>query len=159
MEPTELHPDLRALAFLLGTWRGEGVGGYPTIEDFRFGQELSFAAAPAGRPVLAYTSRSWAVEGGRPLATETGWWRPQPNGALEVTLAHPTGIVEIWVGVVTGNRVELATDLVARTTTAKAVSAGRRLYAVVSGELLWAYDMAAVGQPQQPHVSAALRPA
>jgi len=61
------------------------------------------------------------------------------------------------LGEVTGARVELSTDLVARTRSAKEYSAGHRLYGLVDGDLLWAYDMAAVGQPLQPHLSAQLR--
>ena len=45
------------LAFLVGTWRGEGVGGFPGIDDFQYGQEVTFSAT--GKPVLAYSSRSW----------------------------------------------------------------------------------------------------
>jgi len=40
--PTDLAPECAPLAWLLGTWRGEGVGGYPTIDDFRFEQEVTF---------------------------------------------------------------------------------------------------------------------
>ena len=93
---------------------------------------------------------------GRPLAMEAGFWRPQPGGQLEVLLAHPTGITEIYLGTISGTRIELATDLVARTATAKEVTAGRRLYGLIGADLGWAYDMAAVGQPLQPHASARL---
>jgi len=153
--PAELHPALAPLAFLLGTWSGEGVGGYPTIEDFGFGQELTFSHY--GKPLLEYTSRSWSLEDGRPMARESGWWRPGADGAVELVLAHPMGVVEVWLGTVAGTRVELSTDVVARTPSAKEVTAGRRLYGLVGDELMWAYDMAAVGQPLQPHLSARLR--
>ncbi|MBA9003224.1 FABP family protein [Thermomonospora cellulosilytica] len=158
MEP-ELHPDLKPLEFLVGEWEGAGVGGYPTIESFRFGQEISFTHT--GKPFLIYTSRTWLLddEGGlaRPLATETGYWRPLPDNEVEVTLAHPTGIVEIYLGNVAFSRVELRTDVVARTATAKEVTAGHRLYGLIGEDLGWAYDMAAMGQPLQSHVSAQLK--
>jgi hypothetical protein len=135
------------------------VGGYPTIgDDFRYGQEVSFSHA--GTPVLAYASRTWGSEGdlaGRPLAAETGWWRAQPDGSVELLLAHPTGILELYVGEVTGARIELRTDTVVRSATAKEVTAGHRLYGLVEGEVMYAVDMAAVGQPLQPHLSARLR--
>lgn len=153
--PAELHPALAPLAFLLGTWSGEGVGGYPTIEDFGFGQELTFSHY--GKPLLEYTSRSWSLEDGRPMARESGWWRPGADGAVELVLAHPMGVVEVWLGTVAGTRVEIGTDVVARTPSAKDVTAGRRLYGLVGDELMWAYDMAAVEQPLQPHLSARLR--
>src|SRR6266508_2899384 len=85
--PADLHPDLVPLAFLVGTWQGVGVGGYPTIESFRFGQEIRFEYAP-GKPYLDYASRSWLLDDDgnqvRPLARETGYWRPQPEGRVEV---------------------------------------------------------------------------
>ncbi|MGK5557052.1 FABP family protein [Actinomadura kijaniata] len=163
MEP-ELHPDLKPLEFLLGTWKGAGVGDYPTIEAFNFGQEVSFTHN--GKPFLIYSSRSWLIEKdgsvGRPLGTETGYWRPQPDNALEVTLAHPTGIVEIYVGRVAFHRIDLETDVVARTATAKEVTAGTRMYGLLPEEngardLGWVYEMAAMGQKLQPHLSARLK--
>jgi hypothetical protein len=155
----EPHPDLAPVSFLLGTWEGAGVGGYPTIESFRFGQEISFSHN--GKPFLIYASRTWLLdEDGnliRPAATETGYWRPQPDGQIEVVLAHPTGIAEIYVGEIAGTKVELSTDVVARTATAKEVTAGHRLYGLIGADLGWAYDMAAFGQPLQPHLSAQLK--
>jgi THAP4-like, heme-binding beta-barrel domain len=154
-----VHPDLVPLSFLLGRWEGAGVGGYPTIESFRYGQELSFTHI--GKPYLIYTSRSWRLdeEGriGEPLATESGFWRPRPENRVEVLLAHPTGIVEIYLGEISGTRIEMATDAVARTSSAKDVTAGHRLYGLVGGDLAYAYDMTAMGQELQPHLSAQLK--
>lgn len=158
MEP-ELHPDLEPLKFLIGEWEGAGVGGYPTIESFRFGQEISFTHN--GKPYLIYTSRTWRLDDeghlGAPLAVEAGFWRPKPDGRLEVILAHPSGIAEIYIGEITGTRAELSTDVVARTETAKEVTAGHRLYGMIGEDLGYAYDLAAVGQRLQSHLSAQLK--
>ena len=155
----ELHPALQPLAFLLGEWEGAGVGGYPTIESFRFGQEISFTHN--GKPYLIYASRTWRLDDagnlGVPLATETGYWRPQADGRLEVIIAHPTGIAEIYIGEVEGTRAELRTDVVVRTETAKEYTAGHRLYGLVGEDLGYAYDMAAVGEGLQSHLSAQLK--
>ena len=51
----------------------------------------------------------------------------------------------------------MVTDTVARTATAKAYTAGKRLYGYVEGDLLYAYDMAAMGQEIQPHTWAQLQ--
>ena len=155
----QVHPDLVPLSFLLGRWEGAGVGGYPTIDSFRYGQELSFTHI--GKPYLIYTSRSWRLDDegriGQPLATESGFWRPQPENRVEVLLAHPTGIVEIYLGEVSGTRIDMATDVVARTASAKTVTAGHRLYGLIGADLAYAYDMAAMGQELQPHLSAQLK--
>jgi len=154
-----MHEALAPVAFLLGRWEGAGVVGYPTIESAQFGQEITFGHN--GKPFLIYSSRTWLLdeEGrpGRPLAMETGFWRPQPERQLEVLLVHPTGISEIYLGEVTGTKIEMATDAVVRTASAKEVTAGRRLYGLVEADLAYAYDMAAVGQPLQAHASARLK--
>ncbi len=156
---TDLPAELVPVSWLLGTWRGVGVGGYPDVEEFRFGQEIVFSEF--GKPVLHYISRSWLLDDDgnevRRLAQETGYWRPKGANVVEVMLAHPTGYAEIWLGEVDGAKIEMHTDIVARTETAKEYTAGHRLYGLVDGKLLWAYDMAAVGQPLQPHLSATLQ--
>jgi nitrobindin-like protein len=58
---------------------------------------------------------------------------------------------------VTGTKIEMATDVVARTSSAKDVTAGHRLYGLVGPDLAYAYDMAAVGHRLQPHLSAQLK--
>ena len=54
-------------------------------------------------------------------------------------------------------KVELHTAGVGFTETAKEVDAGHRLYGNVEGDLLYAYDMAAMGQEIQPHLWARLQ--
>src|SRR5215213_6327897 len=102
--PIQLDADLPAplipLAWLVGRWAGAGVVGYPTMEgDLRFGQEVTFRHD--GRPFLAYTSRSWLLDDEgrqvRPLAEETGYWRPavaQPGEHAENPDAGPETIGE-----------------------------------------------------------------
>jgi hypothetical protein len=156
--PSDLHPACVPLAFLLGAWEGEGVVEYPTIKRTLFAQRIEFAQN--GKPFLHYISRSWELDSAgervRPLSMETGFWRPQPDNELEVLLAQPTGFLESWTGEIRGPRIELRTDAVVRMPTAKEYTAGHRLYGLVDGQLMWAFEMAAMGQPLQPHVSAAL---
>jgi len=155
----DLPVELVAMGWLLGTWEGAGIVGYPTMDSLRFGQELVFEHV--GKPFLAYRSQTWllddAGERGRPLASEAGFWRPRPGGMVEVVLAHPTGFVEIWLGEVGGAKLEIRTDVVARTASAKDYGAGHRLYGLVEGELFWAFDMAAGGEPLQSHASGRLK--
>ncbi|MBO0869332.1 MAG: FABP family protein [Micromonosporaceae bacterium] len=159
----DLHPAVLGLLPFIGVWRGRGRGGYPTIEDFHFAQEIRFSHD--GRPFIRYESRSWLIEEDgtpiRPAAPEVGWWRPvladgRPTDELEVMLAYPFGVMELYIGRLDGLKVELGTDAVVRTVTAKEVTAGQRLYGIVEGALLYAQEMAAVGQRLTPHLSARL---
>jgi hypothetical protein len=155
----DLHPALLGLLPYVGVWCGRGRGGYPTIGDFTFAQEVRFSHD--GRPFLAYESRTWLLDDDgaaiRPSAREVGWWRPVADSDdLEVLLTHPTGVLELYVGRLDGMKVELVTDAVVRTASAKEVRAGHRLYGIVEGALMYAYDLAAVGEPKQPHLSARL---
>jgi len=154
----DLHPALSALLPFVGVWRGRGSGEYPTIKPFEYAQELRISHD--GRPFLRYESRAWLIEEDgtpiRPAARESGWWRPYGRDEVEILLTHPTGFLEMWAGRVDGTKVEVVTDTVVRSPEAKEVTAGHRLYGIVEGALMYAYDLAAVGQPLQPHLSARL---
>ena len=147
--PENLHPDCGPVAWLLGTWRGSGHGDYPTIEPYQFGQELIFAVVRYDWGVRLYTIRDAAIE--------TGFLRCRPEGKVEFLLTHNTGFVEIWHGTAEGGKLDLTTDAVARTETAKEYTGGKRLYGNVEGDLLYAFDMAAMGQALQPHTWARLQ--
>jgi hypothetical protein len=124
-----LPRELAPLAWLIGLWEGAGVVGYPTIESANFGQELE--------------------------VTHDG--RPFEDGEVELLLTHPTGIVELYYGKAEPAKIELRTDGVLRSPHAKEYNAGSRLYGLVNSNLMWAMDMAAVGQPLQSHLSAELK--
>jgi hypothetical protein len=157
--PADLHPLCVPLAFLLGAWEGEGVVEYPTIPRRLFEQRMEFAQN--GKPFLHYISRTWELdEDGqrvRPLAMETGFWRPGEEGVLEVLLTHPTGFLEAMEGQVRGPRIEIATRKVVKVESAKDYRRGHRMYGLVDGRLMWVYEMEAMGQPLQPHISAELK--
>lgn len=160
---TSLHEDLAPLAWLVGSWAGAGVVGYPTIESARFGQEI--VVSHDGRRFLRWESRTWLLDDDgnqvRPLATELGFWRPVTEAAdgtnVELLLAHPTGFVEMYAGRAEPAKVELRTDGVMRSPEAKEYTAAHRLYGYVESNLMWVMDMAAMGQDLQSHVSAELK--
>jgi hypothetical protein len=154
-----LHPDLAALAPLLGTWAGQGSGKYPTIPPFDYLEEVVFAHV--GKPFLAYGQKTKAVADGKPLHAETGYLRvPQP-GHVELVLAHPSGITEIEVGTysVTGDLIEMqmSTTTVGLTPSAKEVTALGRSFRIDGDELSYTVQMGAVGQPLQDHLAAVLQ--
>lgn len=155
----ELHPNLEALAPLLGTWAGEGTGKYPTIESFEYLEEVAFSHV--GKPFLIYTQKTRAVTDGKPLHAETGYLRVPESGHVELVLAHPSGITEIEVGnySVTGDiiEIEMATTSIGLTPTAKDVTSLGRTFRVDGDQLSYSMRMGAVGQPLQDHLDAVLQ--
>lgn len=189
----DLNPELVPLAWIVGSWEGVGVVGYPGTPERQFGQRADFVPA-GGAPYLVCTAQSWLLdEDGNPaetLSVETGIWqlvrqrdagdsgpglmvpseperirdaesvealRTDDGFELEVEVAHPHGVMELYVGRVNGPRIDLASDVVARTRTAKDYSASTRMYGLVEGELMWAWDMAALGHELTSHASARLK--
>lgn len=156
--PPDLHPDLAALAPLLGTWAGRGSGKYPTIPPFDYLEEVVFGHV--GKPFLSYGQKTKAVADGKPLHAETGYLRvPQP-GHVELVLAHPSGITEIEVGTysITGDLIDMrmSTTTVGLTPSAKQVTELGRSFRIDGDELAYTVQMGAVGQPLQDHLAAVL---
>ena len=168
--PSELPPEIVRISWLLGHWEGVGQGQYPNSSNFSFIQQLEFNND--GRPFIDYESKSWELNAdgtaGKPLHSEKGFWKPGEGTSVEVSISHVTGISEIWTGFnevltideakITSARARIATQWVGRVPSAKPVDAGDRLYGLMNGELMWTYDMAAVGQEMQNHLWARLKP-
>ncbi|MFL5767409.1 MAG: FABP family protein [Actinomycetota bacterium] len=154
-----LHPDVAALSFLLGTWRGTGEGRYPTVDPFRYGEEMTFTHV--GDPFLAYEQKSWSLADRSPLHFERGFLRGGEGGAVELVLAHPLGIVEVSTGTVSaegGPRVlDLASVTMAHTPSGDRVTGLRRHLEVEGDSMAYTLKMKMEQVPLSPHLRAELR--
>lgn len=167
----QIDPDLPAslvpLSWLVGRWGGAGVLADATAGEAQVGQEVEVTADARG--FLHYRSQLWRLdaEGGQtePLDSEVGYWRSaaeqtaptRPGVDVELLLAHPTGVVEVFVGRAVGTRIELVTDAVVRTAGGPDYTAAKRTYGQVEGDLLWVQDVATSTQPLAARVSARLK--
>lgn len=169
--PSDLPAPLVPLSWLLGRWEGEGVVDYPTLDKPQtFVQEVQFSHD--GRDFLYYSSRAKLLgEDGSAdtlFHSEMGFWRVlvaedpfedakrAPGVDVEVTLAHPEGVVEIYTGRATGARVDLEAGPIGRGAGAVEYEAAKRMYGHVRGHLMWVVDLAAAGHPLASYASARL---
>ena len=97
---------------------------------------------------------------GEPLLTvreDLELWRNAKGGFdIEALIIQPTGVAELYFGQIKGARVDIGTDAVMRSPNAKEYSAAQRMFGLVEGALLWAWDMAALSSPMKSHASARL---
>ncbi|MFS0866784.1 FABP family protein [Microbacterium sp. 179-B 1A2 NHS] len=75
---------------------------------------------------------------------------------IEAAVVHSDGISELYLGQVRGPRIDIATDAIVRPSGAKHYAAATRMYGLVEGDLLWAWDIAALGRQLGSHASARL---
>lgn len=152
-----LHDDVAPLAFLLGSWRGEGTGGYPKIDPFRYREEIVFE--DVGDAFLLYRQESWSPTE-EPVHFERGFLRPgaRPD-RLELCLAHPIGVTEVAHGTLRGTAFDLTATAagILRAETGLEVEGLRRRYRVEGDDLTYQLDMATAGTPMTLHLEATLR--
>lgn len=158
---TELHADVRVLGPLIGTWEGSGNGEYPTIDDFSYLETITFSHNT--KPFVAYTQRTRHPTSGLPMHAESGYLRVPAPGSIEIVMAQPTGLTEVYEGAIASGDarhgplvIDVRSTTIAATTSAKEVTITERTISV-SGDLLhYTFRMAAVGQPLTHHLSATL---
>ena len=149
--------NLTPVAALLGTWRGDGDGSYPTIEDFSYTEEITFT--DLGKPFLHYVQRTWSPTGS-PMHTETGYLRVPGDGTAEFVLAQPTGQTELCEGTVVAEADALVLEFHSRvhnSASAKQVDTTHRRYVVHGDRITTTFAMAAVGQPLTHHLRSEMR--
>jgi len=157
--PSDLNPALVGLAWLRGRWEGTGYREWPGHEKIRFGQQVDFTEN--GGDYLHYLSQTFLLDDdGRPtepLTLETGFWRADGNADVEVVMCGPDGYAEVLYGRLQPGRIDLTTDAVVRTKAAPVpYTAGRRLYGLVEGRLMYSFDRATDDVPLRPYLWATL---
>lgn len=152
----KLHEGLAPLAALLGTWRGEGRGEYPSVEPFSYVEELRFSHD--GRAFLLYEQRTWRGNAdGPPSHGEMGYWRAVGDGRVELVLTHTTGVTEIAEGTASEGAIDVRSTSIQGTSTAKEVTELRRSYRIDGETLRYELQMAALGHPLSGHLRGELR--
>lgn len=152
----ELHPDVIAIAPLLGTWAGVGRGVYPTIDGFDFADGWEFTTT--GKPFVSFVQRTKTPDG-LPLHTEAGYLRCPSPGVVEIVCALPMGQTELGTGSVAieGGTLTVRTDAdVQVTPSAKQVDRITRRFVLTGETLTYEMSMAAVGLPLTHHLSSEL---
>ncbi len=151
-----MNPAIAHLAPLLGIWRGDGHGEYPTIKSFDYTDQWEFV--DVGKPFLLFIERTWNADGA-PMHTETGYIRAPSPDTLEIIAALPTGQAEMGTGSCESDaeRLNLVTDAqVLNTPTAKRVDQIVRRYEMCGDELAYEMEMSAVGEGLTLHLRARL---
>jgi hypothetical protein len=156
-----LNPDCLPLLPLVGVWRGVGrFGNEPGEKDPQFGQQI--VISHDGRPFLRYESISWLLEPDGsvrgPGHRELGFFRPQPDGSIELLVAHAEGRIELFYGRPRSAAAwALSTDAALRTPTAPPVVGATRLIGITpDGKLAYVEERAHSDIELSPHSSAAL---
>lgn len=157
--PEGLAPEVYPLAWLVGSWRGTGEVAYPQVPRCAVTAEVEIDHD--GGPYLTWSCTLRLTDDHRAWARESGFWRvpPQrPSGLaddrhpVELLVTDPAGYLTLYAGEVGGARIDLASDLMARTPDAAELTAGTRLFGLVGGELMWTWDIAAFGEPLQSYL-------
>ncbi len=156
MDTPNVHPCIEPLRTLLGVWRGDGHGSYPTISDFDYADEWEFTQI--GKPFVRFTERTHRADG-TPMHTEVGYLRCVSGGRVEIVAALPTGQTELGYGEasLSDGSLSLVTDAQAQNTeTAKTVDRIVRRFTVTGDALTYDMEMAAVGVGLTLHLTARL---
>ncbi|KAF5468781.1 hypothetical protein F2P56_012907 [Juglans regia] len=150
-----VHPGIEPISYLLGTWKGQGEGGFPTINSFSYGEELRFTHH-SSRPVIAYTQKTWKLNSGEPMHAESGFWRPKPDGSIEVVIAQSTGLAEVLKGTYNTEEkvIKLQSELVGNASKVKEIT---RVFRLIGGDLSYEVEMATNSTSLQPHLRASLK--
>jgi hypothetical protein len=151
----EPHPQLGQLGRLIGAWEGPGQGSWAGRPSFRYRERATFAHG--GKPLLSYAQQTWALDDGRPLHSEQGYWRVGEAGSVEIVLAHGIGVVEVELGEWEHNSLRTRSTEMHLTPTAKNVTGLARVFSLEGDVLRYTLEMALDGGPLMPHLSAELR--
>lgn len=94
---------INPLTWLLGNWKGEGQGNFPTLSPFTFRDQMTFKTLPESfslEPLVHFEEIAWIyVDGTEKFKHwETGFFRPINDSKIELQVTHNTGRIEVLQG-------------------------------------------------------------
>lgn len=99
----ELLETMHPLTWLEGTWKGKGSGGFPTMEDFEYEDQMDFRIiknAYYDEPLIHFEEIAWITTKGEKSFKhwESGYYKPTPRGQIQFYVCHNTGRIEVTYG-------------------------------------------------------------
>ena len=149
---TSGHPLLEQLSWLLGSWVGEGEGLW--AGGFEFEDSLTFSSD--GRPLIEFRQATRSKEGAVSHG-EVGYLLLKDGGAVEMTIAEPSGITETLSGSVTGDGVSLRSVEIGHTPSSKPVTSTARRFSRQGDELVVEVEIGMNGEELTAHTRSVLR--
>ena len=184
--PDGLPIELTPLAFLVGKWEGAGKVVVGEVEipitqvvtfehDGHSALKYSSTTSLEDGSLLPSELGYWRIKRARgveeygpgllppkeathiKLHEDLEQYRHEDGGFLiQVSMLYPNGMAELYKGEVLKGRIQLATEHGAAFEGAKVYNHSKRLYGVVNGNLLWAWDVAFAKGQAESHASAEL---
>ncbi len=93
----------RPLTWLKGSWNGTGEASFPTHDTYRYENTIKvrwLEEAFENEPLIHFEEIAWVFEdrGKTFKHWETGFFKPDNNGSIQLYVCHNTGRVEITYG-------------------------------------------------------------
>uniref|UniRef100_A0A7S0EMH2 THAP4-like heme-binding domain-containing protein n=1 Tax=Hanusia phi TaxID=3032 RepID=A0A7S0EMH2_9CRYP len=164
MADNNLNPKLTPLKWILGSWKGDGEGGYPGSKEkdplhFLYTEILTFNAPNPAKPVISYDQKTVSRDGSKKMHAECGFYRVTgDNGQIEASIAQSTGIAEVQKGSMQddGKTLLLESTVVANAEKVKAIHRSLK-YDAANDQLVILTSMEASGHPMTQHLSTVLK--
>lgn len=147
------HDGAGAVNYSATAWLGEGESRRLLVSEVGFWRIVRpQGPADPGPGLLPAVSEAPARTADDVEALRTA------EGGFEIAanIVHADGVSELYLGQIRGPRIDIATDAVIAAPGTKSYTAATRLYGLVDGHLLWAWDIAALGSELGSHASARL---
>ena len=100
---TELVELMKPLTWLKGNWEGKGKAVFPTHDDFEYEDNMRFKLIEEAfdkEPIIHLEEIAWVINKNEREFKhwETGYFKPEPNGSIQLYVCHNTGRIEVTYG-------------------------------------------------------------
>lgn len=103
---SELLDLMKPMTWLTGTWEGKGMAQFPTHADYAYENRMRFdilEEAFQQEPIIHIEEIAWGINRDEREFKhwETGYFKPESNGSIQLYVCHNTGRMEICYGTYT----------------------------------------------------------